>query len=279
MAVVKITFDGSTVSALQDAEINHYFANGINGIFKLLGQCSYYLSNNYVYINSGYAQVYGRRVYIESGTKISISLDRSAYGTIILKFDLGNNEVTLTKKESTGSYPALTQEDLFNGGLIYELPLCQYTKTTSSITLNEDFAPTYIEQALGVALEARDKANSLALKTKSVGYDFWDTGAGSLVKSKYIDLSSLPQDAIIIFNLYYGDYFAYGGPTYYVGTYTIHGFYLGIHNIIIPYFDSEGKTLGTAKITFPEYTTRRAHIQFSSDDHPDYIEVRAMFVS
>lgn len=145
MAVQKITFDAASVSSKMDADINHFLTSGVNGIFySILGRCQCSTSNNYISFQSGYVQAYGRRIYIESGTKISVSLDGTAYGYVIVKIDLGNNAVTLEKKEASSSYPTLTQQDLMNGGLIYELPLCRYSKTSSSVTLDSSYDPPYI---------------------------------------------------------------------------------------------------------------------------------------
>ena len=145
MSLVKITFDSASVSSKMDADVNHFLVSGVNGIFySLLGRCQASISNNYINFQSGYLQIYGRRIFIEAGTRISVSLDGSAYGIIVVKVDLGNNAVTLEKKEASGSYPTVTQDDLMNGGLIYEFILCRYTKTTSSITLDGDYTPTYI---------------------------------------------------------------------------------------------------------------------------------------
>ena len=145
MAIQKITFDAASVSSKMDADINHFLTSNKNGIFYgILGRCHASVSNNYISFQAGYAQVYGRRIYVESGTKISVSLDGSAYGYVIIKIDLGNNTITLEKKEASSAYPSLTQNDLMNGGLIYEFPLCRYTKTSSSITLDGNYTPPYI---------------------------------------------------------------------------------------------------------------------------------------
>ena len=145
MAIQKITFDAASVSSKMDADINHFLTSGVHGIFYgILGRCQASVSNNYISFQSGYVQVYGRRIYVESGTKISVSLDGSAYGYVIIKIDLGNNTISLEKKEASSAYPTLTQNDLMNGGLIYEFPLCRYTKTSSSITLDGSYTPPYI---------------------------------------------------------------------------------------------------------------------------------------
>ena len=161
MSLIKITFDSASVTSKQDADINHFLANNQNGIFSsLLGGCVASTSNNYISFQSGYIQVYGRRIFVEAGTRIGISLDTSAYGYIIIKINLGDNSVNLEKKEATENYPTLLQEDLRNGGMIYEFPLTRYTKTTSSLTLDSTFNPPQISTSYSLA-------NSLSYDVKN----------------------------------------------------------------------------------------------------------------
>jgi hypothetical protein len=152
MALIKITFDSASVTSKQDADCNHFLANSQNG--KILGLGSgvnVSTSNNYIYLSSGYVQVYGRRVYVEANTRIAVALDSSAYGYIFISFNLGNNTVSLSKRESSGNYPILTQEDLSNGGLLYELPVARYTKTTSSLILDPNYTAPQIKSADALA--------------------------------------------------------------------------------------------------------------------------------
>ena len=224
MSLIKITFDNCSVSSKQDADCNHYLVNGQNGVvYGVLGRCQPSVSNSYINFQSGYVQVYGRRVYVESGTKSSVSLDRAANGYIVMKFDLGNNEVTLEKKESTTNFPTLTQEDLTNGGLIYELALAKYTKTTSSLNLVEGWTPDYIEYALPIAKEALNKAEHTHLNIleglSSLGawlYDSQDRPLTSVV----IDLSGrVTYDSLILVNFEILDYYAMGAMPYILGTF------------------------------------------------------------
>ena len=77
MGLVKITFDGSSVSSKQDADINYHVTGLVAaGIIRGLGkelQCS--VSNNYITFKDGYVQIYGRRIYVEEGSSVYISLD------------------------------------------------------------------------------------------------------------------------------------------------------------------------------------------------------------
>lgn len=166
MGLVKITFDSASVTSKEDADINHFLANKQNGrISGILNAVTPSTSNNYIYFTSGYVQVYGRRVFVESGTKIAVSLDGSAYGYVVVSFDLASNSVSLAKKESPSGYPALTQEDLMNGGYVYELPIARYTKTSSSLTLDTAYTAPYIKSAEEIA-EFEAGAASLTLTSR-----------------------------------------------------------------------------------------------------------------
>ena len=158
MALIKITFDSASVTSKQDADINHFCVSSQNGVFAwVLGRCLPSYANNYITFQSGYVQVYGRRIFVEAGTKIGVALDKTAYGYVFIKIDLSDNSVTLDKKENTSTWPSLTQEDLRNGGLIYEFPLCRYTKTTSSFTLDTSFAAPTIVSPLILASDLVDE--------------------------------------------------------------------------------------------------------------------------
>jgi hypothetical protein len=145
MGLIKITFDGSSVSAEQDASLNHPIVGLIPaGVIKGLGgQCSASVSNNYITFQSGYVQIYGRRMFIEAGSQVYVALDSSMYGAIVITVTLSNNTAVLGKIESTSAI-SLTQENLLNGGNVYQFALCKYTKTTSSITLDSSYTPNLI---------------------------------------------------------------------------------------------------------------------------------------
>jgi len=176
MGLIKITFDSASVTSKEDADLNHFLANSQNGrVLGILNGVTPSTSNNYISFTSGYVQVYGRRVYVEGGTKIAISLDGSAYGYIYIAFDLANNAVSLNKRESTSSYPTLTQENLMNGGYLYELPIARYTKTSSSLTLDTSYTAPAIKNAETIASEkASSTLNTCASRYGSV-YQSWGT--------------------------------------------------------------------------------------------------------
>ena len=162
MGVVKITFDGSNVSAKQDADINYHVTGLVPaGIIKGLGdELKATTSNNYIFIQSGYVQIYGRRIYVEANSSVYISLDSTKYGYVVIQVDLSTNTVSLTKVENTSTYPTLTQQNLATSGTIYQMPIARYTKTTTSLTLDTSFSPTVIPTTMSVANAAYDDAVS-----------------------------------------------------------------------------------------------------------------------
>lgn len=136
MAVVKLTFDGSLNTAKQDADFNHYIVSGQIGIVKGLGgEVAATSSNGKITFSSGYVLAYGRKVYIEEGTSIDISMDSDANGYIVVCIDTSQNTVTIHTKEKVSGYPTLTQDNLLEGDGKYEVPICSYVKTTSSLSI------------------------------------------------------------------------------------------------------------------------------------------------
>lgn len=255
MSLVKITFDAASVTSKMDADLNHFLASSVNGVFYgILGGCRCSTSNNYISFQSGYAQVYGRRVYVESGTRISVSLDRTAYGYVAIRVDLGKNAVTLEKKEASSGYPSLTQEDLMNGGLVYELPLCRYTKTTSSVTLDDAFSPTYIRSA-------QDRVDSMAESVKAeVSAEYGphyqalaDSSSGSGHKFSLITSSNSLNGVIGVYLK--GAYVTFMGRAVAGSGGIIRYTYLGTEYMLSAQLTSTGLVLEDSRGTTPKYVT------------------------
>ncbi len=162
MGLVKITFDGSSVSAKQDADINYHIDGMVaDGVLKGLGNgLTVSTANNYIIFSSGYVQIYGRRIFVEQNTQIYISLDSTKYGYVIIDVDLSNNTVTLSKAESSSGYPSLTKQNLSTGGTRYQMAIARYSKTASSLTLDTSFKPTQIDTPLSVANSGYSRAVS-----------------------------------------------------------------------------------------------------------------------
>ena len=213
MALQKITFDGSSVSSKRDADINHHLGGLVKaGIIEGLGnECSVSVSNNYITLQDGYVQIYGRRIYIEKGSQVYISLDSTKYGYVVVEVNLNTNSVALKAVEvSSSSYPSLTQEDLSKTGTLYQFPIAKYKKTTSSITLDTGFTQIFIKPGLR-------QANLV----KKEEYKLFENESYETIESVTFDLSSVPYDAILYFTFSVVDTFGYGGLGQILGSVTI----------------------------------------------------------
>lgn len=208
MGLVKITFDGSTVSAKQDADINYHLGGLVPaGIIKGLGsELSYSSSNNYITFQDGYVQIYGRRLYVEAGSRVYISLDSTKYGYVIITINLTTNSATLGIAETTSSsYPTLTQQNLSKSGTIYQFPICKYSKTSTSLNIDSEYQRIFIEPALAIATSALTKANEISLKSRYVSASLFDVGT---LKQEY----SATLKVHFSFNSVYLVVFATGDP-------------------------------------------------------------------
>lgn len=161
MGLIKITFDGSSVSAKQDADINHHVTGLVPaGIIRGLGSdLSLSASNNYITFQAGYVQIYGRRIYVEAGSQVYVSLDSTKSGYVIIDVNLATNTALLTTVEGS-SYPTLIQNDLSKTGTRYQMPIARYTKTATSLTIDTSFQRTFIETPLSVADSGYQKAKT-----------------------------------------------------------------------------------------------------------------------
>ena len=136
MGLQKITFEGGNVTSKVDSDLYHFLFSSDVGILKgLKSEVSYTLANNTITLSDGYVSVYGRIIYIENQTTIGVTPDSSKFGYVILGVNTTDNTVSLYLIEQTGSYPSLTVNNLLITDGLYELVLCAYTKTTTSVTL------------------------------------------------------------------------------------------------------------------------------------------------
>ena len=149
MGLQKITFDGGNVSAKIDADLHHFLLSHQTGVLKYLkNSVSFTLANNTITFQDGYVAVYGRIIYVEPNTQIAVSPDSSKFGYVVLTVNTTSNTVALSLKEQAGSYPALSQSPIVNADGIYEIALCAYQKSTTSVTLDASFTRQEIKSDL-----------------------------------------------------------------------------------------------------------------------------------
>ena len=140
MGAVKITFDGASVASRHDADLNDFIFSVGTGVLAGSRSSVYYtLANNTITFQDGYVMVQGRLIYIENNTQVTITPNASRLGYVILNVNLTSNTVSIYTKEQASSYPSLIQNDLSSGQGQYEFVLCAYSKTTTSVTLNNQF--------------------------------------------------------------------------------------------------------------------------------------------
>jgi hypothetical protein len=212
MGLQKITFEGGNVTAKVDADLYHFFNSYDVGILKSLkNECSMTLANNTITFQDGYVSIYGRVIYMENQTTIGVTPDSSKSGYVILGVNTSSNEVNLYLKEQTGGYPSLTLTNLINNDGLYEFVLCAYTKTTTSVTLNQVYQRKFIlspktiiddlEQRLLIKYIPQRKTLT---KVSNGVYQFFGTSSTELMESLvYVFINnttviSFPGDSLFI---------------------------------------------------------------------------------
>lgn len=182
MALVKLTFDGAINTAKNDAIFNYYLVNKQHGIFyDLGGRLTASASNGKITFADGFVSIYGRRIYVEENTSITVTLDSTAYGVVAIKADTSANTVTLELKESSSGYPSLTQTNLIEEDGVFELPICYYQKTASSLTINTSGVPyittnaTDLENAINDVNDTID-SKQYGIKSSYVAYTSFSSG-------------------------------------------------------------------------------------------------------
>lgn len=158
MSLQKITFTNSTVSAQKDADFYYFLLNDI-GVLRGIKHGLQVTNNvNRIVFKSGYVNIYGRMLFVEEDTTVTIPLNQVAYGYVIIRVNTSNNTAELTYKEGTANYPDLTQENIMQEFGIYEFALAKYSKTSTNLALQE-FTPKYIyrKESSYLGTENKDK--------------------------------------------------------------------------------------------------------------------------
>lgn len=134
-----VTFNEQLVTSANMAHAHHIFAGKKSGITK---GCAVTYSGRNLYVSAGYMITCGRISEITSQETIEAPEVSSGtcYCRLVYEVDLSktNTEEAFTQGyfrilQSYSAYPALTQEDLDNGGSVYQLPFAKFTVTSSGI--------------------------------------------------------------------------------------------------------------------------------------------------
>ena len=207
--IENINLDKSQVSA----ELHGYMYDAIHGksgVFDYGNKLAYELvSNNEIKIKDGLILNRGRFMRVVGAESLSIANGVSGtrrYDLIVAHFETdGINEthdIRVIKGETDGQLPATTQEDIYNGGAIYELPL--YSVFINGLNV-ETITPLFD------ILISFDKLKNTKLSIfNNAGFK------NSIFRGQYLGTSITTEQYNSIANgsfedLYLGDYWNIGG--------------------------------------------------------------------
>lgn len=139
MAVRGITFSKQTVSSNDDSHIYKLLLNGREGTTK---GCKMTYSKDDIYISDGYFFISNRLAEVPSMETISTPIVTTGtnYCRLVFEIDLSKTNTNSSFEQgyfkilsSATAYPDIIQEDLENGGNVYQLPFAKFTKTVDGI--------------------------------------------------------------------------------------------------------------------------------------------------
>lgn len=139
MAVRGVTFSRQTVSSNDDSHIYKLLLNGKEGATK---GCKMTYSKDDIYVSDGYFFISNRLVEIPSTETISTPIVTTGtyYCRLVFEIDLSKTNTNSSFEQgyfkilsSASAYPDIVQEDLENGGNVYQLPFAKFTKTVNGI--------------------------------------------------------------------------------------------------------------------------------------------------
>ncbi len=145
MTVMGFQFDRAPVHPADDALIFNAFFNTQNKVLNYANLLAVTASGLSVSVDTGAAVIQGRGIKVTDPETLSVAGNTSGY--ICLTVDL-TQQNTVSGSAGDSDYEvafgqirleviqgSLTQDDLQNGGFIFNLPLASYTSDTASVTL------------------------------------------------------------------------------------------------------------------------------------------------
>lgn len=143
MSITLHTVDNGVVNAINDAKYYEKLTNSACGMVE--GGVVTIVSANTLHITSGWGIILGRLFSIEAeDINVEVSSSGTVDGRLKLAIDLSDADTPISiESEARSPLPALTQEDLNNGGFVYEFALATYdidelnaTNITSNTPIN-----------------------------------------------------------------------------------------------------------------------------------------------
>ncbi|WP_349550262.1 hypothetical protein [Leuconostoc pseudomesenteroides] len=144
MAITMYQSDRNMVSPANDASLYSGLVNDSNGTLNRGTQFAVTVNRLVATIGTGQAVIQGRLVEITQSEALTLPANSSGYIAIAVDLTKTND---VSGKAGDASYlvkvnqaylvtvtGTLTQDDLNNGGFLYELPIASFTSTTTSAT-------------------------------------------------------------------------------------------------------------------------------------------------
>ena len=122
-----VTFSEQVFRSEDFAHFQNFCLRECNGITK---GCEITNNGSNVTIGKGYFFVHGRLVNIEDAEVVESSQFKSGYNRIVFEIDLSKENTVAEFNQGAIKVlntTALTQEDLDNGGNVYQYPICHFT--------------------------------------------------------------------------------------------------------------------------------------------------------
>lgn len=142
-----IVFSDQLMTSSNFAHFVWTFLNHANGITK---GCGITHTTENISIAAGYFFTFGRMVQIEGVETVKMPEVQSGqmYCRLVFEVDLSKENTTEAFNQgyfkiltSASATPSMTQEDLDNGGTVYQMPWATFTKTTSGVNDFKDERP------------------------------------------------------------------------------------------------------------------------------------------
>lgn len=139
MAIRGITFSKQSVSSNDDSHLHKLFLNGRKGRTK---GCKISFGTDDIYVSPGYFIAANRLIEIPSIETITTAIitTGTTFCRLVFEIDLSKTNTSSEFNQgyfrvltSLADYPEITQEDLEEGGSVYQLPFAKFTKTIEGI--------------------------------------------------------------------------------------------------------------------------------------------------
>lgn len=159
MSITLHTVDNGVVNAINDAKYYEKLTNSACGLVE--GGTVTIVSANTLHITAGWGIVLGR-LFTITAEDINVETSRSGTvnGRLKMVIDLSNPDTPISfESEARSSLPALTQEDLNDGGFVYEYALATYSIDELNATNIVSNTPINITPASGAVVKSDTSAD------------------------------------------------------------------------------------------------------------------------